>query len=242
MHTMRRLRVISLCVVSSIVMAACSSSPSPGALAGKSAGTVLRLALRDARAAGSMHFSIQTKGGVQQDAIGEISSQGGEAVMTSSNGVTRILVMGKTGYIESDAMDLQAGMGLSVTAAAANANKWITLTSAAAAFPQLANSVSFTSTLDEFTPGGKLSLAVSTIAGHTVGLIEGTGTATQAVTSYEVEMAVTTTSPVLPLAGGVRISANGKTVTQAAIFDQWGKRVTVKPPTGAVPLADIAPK
>src|SRR5271169_587884 len=113
MHTMRRLRVISLCVVSSIVMAACSSGPSPGALAGKSAGTVLRLALRDARAAGSMHFTIQTKGGVQQDAIGGTASQGGEVVTTSSNGVDRVLVTGKTGYIEADALALQAAMGLS---------------------------------------------------------------------------------------------------------------------------------
>jgi hypothetical protein len=242
MQPMRRLRVVSLCAMLSIGVAACSSGPSLGALSGKSAASALQLALRNARAAATVHFSIQTKGAVQQDSVGVAGPTAGETVITNSGGVDRILVTGDSGYIESDAPGLVATMGLTAASAQANANRWIAVSSADSTFPQLAESVSFASTLDEFTPGGTLSMAVTTIDGHTVGMIEGTGTAAEAVQSYDVEMAVTTTTPVLPIAGAVRISANGKTVTQTAVFGQWGAPVTVKPPTGAVQLSEIRPK
>ncbi len=238
----RPLRLLLLGVLGAVGVAACSSVPSLGVVAGKSPGAVLRLALRDARAQRFMHFSIQTKGGVQQDVVGATGPNVGTAVIDSASGTVRIVVQGSSGYIQSDAIGLEASLGLTSTSAAANASKWISLTPADEPFSQLQDSVSFSSTLDEFTPGGKLVLGATTIAGHTVALIQGTGTAQVGVTSYSVELAVTTSAPVLPIGGAVQITANRKTVTQTAVFSQWGKRVTVSAPTGAVPLVDVVPK
>jgi hypothetical protein len=237
----------SLLVIVAAVCAACGSSspsspssPSPGALSGKTAGAALRLALRDATTAGTVRVSVRTQGSaVSQSVVGEVGGDQGDVIVTTPTGVVHIIVTGGTGYLESDALPGLEALGVSSTAAAGYINKWISVTPGSAPYPSLAAAVSFTSTLDEFTPGGGLTLTEKVIAGRTVGFIEGTGSSDQTVQAYHVQMAVTTTAPVTPVGGIVSIQANGRSVTQTAVFSQWGRPLSITAPVGATPLDRI---
>jgi hypothetical protein len=188
-----------------------------------------------------MHFSIKTQAAGTQNVVGDATSQGGDVVVTNASSTVRILVTGGTGYIKTDGASLQSGLGLSSTVANTYANQWISLTPRDTQFSQLAASVSLSSTLAEFTPDVKhLRLTEKPIAGHPVGLIVGTGTAAVKVQSYDIQLAVTTQTPVLPIGGVVSVHANGKSVTQVALFTRWGKPVALKPPAKAIPLSTIA--
>ena len=228
--------------LSALALSACGSSgPPPDALSGKSPAQVLRLALADARKAATMRYTISTQSGsAKQSVAGDANADGGAVVVTNSTGVLRVIVIGDTAYIQSDAAGLQGALGVSSAVATANAGKWISVTSADPQFGDLATSTSFSSTLAEFTPGGNnLHLTERTVAKHRVGLIDGIGTSSVATQPYDIQMAVTTKSPVLPVAGAVTIQAGGKTATQIAVFAVWGKPLTLTAPPNATPLSVI---
>jgi hypothetical protein len=229
-------------VLAALVLTACgSSSPPPDALSGKSPTQVLRLALADARKAGTVRYTITTQSGsAKQIVTGDANTTGGAVVVTNSTGTLRVVVIGDTGYIQSDAPALQGALGVSSAVADANANKWISVTSADSQFSELATATSFTSTLAEFTPGGNaLHLTEKTVAGRRVGLINGVGKSSVAVQSYAIQLAVTTKRPVLPVAGAVTVQGNGKTATQIAVFAVWGKPLTLTAPANPIPLSAI---
>jgi hypothetical protein len=163
-------------------------------------------------------------------------------VVTSGSAVVKILVIGNDAWIESNSgAELAAALSLSSAVAGANADKWISLTSSDAPFSAMATATSFSSTLAEFTPGGStLGLSHKTVAKRRLDVIEGTGTAPSTAHPYDVEMAVTTTAPVLPVGGDTTLQGTGKTLTQIAVFSHWGSTVALKPPTGATPLAAIS--
>ena len=238
---LRRIGVPLLLLLLSALTACGTSSGPSDALAGKSAAQVLRLALHNAMAAGTMRYRITTQGSSQQSVAGDSSAKGGIVVVTNANGVVRIVVTGGMAYINSSASAaLQGVLGLSPAVAGANTNKWISLTPTDAQFNQLANAASFSSTLSEFTPGGsQLHLTDKTVAGHRVGLIDGSGTPVVAVQSYDIQLAVTTRSPVLPVGGAVSVQGNGLTTTQVALFALWGKPFPLKAPSNATPLSVI---
>ncbi len=236
-------------VMLTLAVSACgTSSPSPraqsatGVAAGKSAAAILALALHNATKAGTMSYNVATQtSGAIQTVIGAASTQGGEVIVTSSSGMVRILVTGSTGYIESNsAADLASALGMPSALAAANTNKWISLTSTDSQFSALATATSFSSTLAEFSPGGSnLRLTEKTVAKRGVDVIDGTGTAPGTVRSYDVQLAVTKKTPVLPVGGATTLQGNGKTLTQTAVFSQWGKPLPLKAPVGATPLGSI---
>jgi hypothetical protein len=239
---LRLIGVLVLMVLLSVLTSCGSSSPPPDALTGKSAAQVLELALHNAKAEGTMRYRITTQGsGSQQSVAGDASAKGGIVVVTNANGVVRIVVTGGIAYIDSNAsVALQGVLGLSPALAGANTNKWISLTPTDSQFGQLATAASFSSTLTEFTPGGsQLHLTEKTVAGKRVGLIDGTGTPVVALQSYDIQLAVTTRSPVLPVGGAVSAQGNGKTATQIALFALWGKPFPLTAPTNATPLSVI---
>lgn len=239
---------VATVVVLSLAASACGSShPAPQAQSGKaatheSATEILSLALRNATKAGTMSYNVTTESsGSTQTVIGAASPRGGEVIVTSSSGMVRILVTGSTAYIDSNsAGDLVSALGLSSALATANTNKWISLTSADTHFAPLATATSFSSTLAEFSPGGSnLRLTEKTVAGRRVDVIDGTGTAPMTVRPYDVELAVTMKTPVLPVGGSATLQGTGTTLTQIAVFSQWGKPLALKAPAGATPLGAI---
>lgn len=225
------------------VTSACSSGPpTPSAFAGKSASQILQVALHNAIRAGSLHYSVKTTGSAQQTVDGASGSQGGFEVVTSAEGEVHIEVIGTTGYIASPAEGLVATMGMTQSVAAANAGRWISMKSTDQPFSQLSQAVSFRSIIDEFTPDGPLHLVFTQIGGRTVGLVVGTGTASQAVKSYHVELAISASEPLLPVGGVLQITANGHTVTQTGVFAQWGKPIGLQVPPGPVPWDSLVPQ
>ena len=228
-----------------VLLAACTSSPpsppSAGALAGKTAAEVLGLALHNASRAATMRFRIVTTGaGIQQTVVGEAGPSGGDVIVTNPSETLHIVVSAGVGYIESDSTGLHAALGLPATVAFANANRWISLTKADSQYGLVANATSFATTLNEFTPrGSNLHLVVKRITGHNVGLITGVGLSDVAVQSFNIQLGVTTQTPVLPIAGTVSVQGNGKTSTQAGAFARWGQPVSVVAPSNAVPLSAI---
>ncbi len=169
--------------LSALALSACGSSgPPPDALSGKSPAQVLRLALADAQKAATMRYTITTQSGsAKQDVVGDANASGGAVVVTNSTGVLRVVVIGDTAYIQSDAAALQGALGASSAVATAYADKWISVSSADSQSRELAATTSFSSTLAEFTPGGNLRLTQRTVAKHRVGLIDGIGTSSAAV-------------------------------------------------------------
>ena len=91
--------------LSALALSACGSSgPPPDALSGKSPAEVLRLALADARKAATMRYTITTQSGsAKQSVAGDANADGGAVVVTNSTGVLRVVVIGDTAYIQSDA-------------------------------------------------------------------------------------------------------------------------------------------
>jgi hypothetical protein len=246
MHTpflkMPAARFIALAVLALAASACGSSGPTHNGSAQSSASGVLRTALHDATKAGSMRFTITTQSnGATQSVAGDTSTKGGAVVVTSASGVVHILVDGSNGYIESNSSAaLGSALGLSASLASANVNKWISVTPADAPFDALQTATSFSSTLAEFTPGGShLRLTHRTVAKHGVQDIDGTGTAVQAVGSYDIQIVLTQTKPVLPIGGGVTVKGNGKTVTQIALFAKWGGPLPLAPPSNATPFSQI---
>jgi len=236
----RLIGVVRLALYALALSACGSSGPPPDALSGKSPAEVLRLALADARKAATLRYTITTQSGsAKQSVAGDANADGGAVVVTNSTGVLRVVVIGDTGYIQSDAAALQGALGVSSAVATANAGKWISVTSADSQFGDLATATSFSSTLAEFTPGGNLHMTEQTVAKHRVGLIDGIGKSSVAVQSYNIQMAVTTKAPVLPVAGAVTVQGNGKTATQIAVFAVWGKPLTLTAPANATPLSTL---
>ena len=237
-----RLTAMVASALSALVLTACGSSgPPPDALSGKSPSVVLGQALANARKAATVRYTITTQSGsAKQSVAGDANANGGAVVVTNSTGMIRLVVIGTMAYIQSDAPALQGALGLSSTVANANANKWISVTSADSQFSELAAATTLPSILTEFTPGGSnLRLTERTVAGHRVGLINGVGKSSVAVQSYAIQMAVTTQRPVLPVAGAVTVQGNGKTATQIAVFAEWGKPLTLTAPSNATPLSTI---
>jgi hypothetical protein len=237
----RFLALIALALAPVVVAACGSSGPTLGSLSGMTAHQALQLALHNAHQAKTVSFSVKTQAaGFQQSVQGDTGPAGGDVTVTSPAGVVRIIVVGGMGYLESDAGGLQAALGLSSTAATAGADKWIAIPPVSPHYADLTRATSFDSTLSEFTPSGTLRLTDTNIAGRSVGLIEGAGTATVQVQSYDVQMALTTQKPILPIGGGVTVKANGNTSMQAAVFSLWGRSLSLSPPPGAISLASIA--
>ena len=239
-------RLVALVMVGVLALGttACGSSNSPAdALAGKSASQVLELALDNATKAGTMGYTITTQSGTgKQSVAGNASAKGGDVLVTNPDGVLHLVVIGATAYVKSDAAVLQSVLSLPAAAASGNADKWISVTSKETQFGPLAAATSFSSTLAEFTPGGaSLRLTGGTVAGHHVGLIDGTGPSAVSAQTYDIQLVVTTKAPVLPIGGGVTVQGNGKKATQVAVFALWGKPLTLQAPTGATPLSAIAP-
>jgi hypothetical protein len=243
-HVIQPNRVLAIVAlaVTSLVGAACGSSgPTLGSLSGLTAQQALQLALHNARQAKTLSFTVKTQAtGFQQSVQGDAGPAGGDVTVTSPAGVLRIIVVGGMGYVESDVGGLEAALGLSSTAAGAGADKWIAIPPASPHYADLTRATSLDSTLGEFTPGGTLELTDTNIAGRSVGLIEGIGTATVKVQSYQVQMAVSTQKPILPIGGGVTVKANGNTSMQAAVFSLWGRTLNLSAPAGAIPLASIS--
>ncbi|HTZ09735.1 MAG TPA: hypothetical protein VMB72_11710 [Acidimicrobiales bacterium] len=241
----RWLAVVTAMITVASATAACGSNgqgPTPSAFAGQSASDILHLALRNAMRADDVVFSIKTSGATQQTVDGATGAAGGYEVVSSPEGQVHIEVIGPTAYIASPAEGLVATMGMTQAVAEANAGRWISVKSSDQPFPQLSQALSFKSLLDEFTPGGTLHLSFTKFGARTVGLVIGSGTAAQAVKSFHVELAVSATTPELPVGAVLQISANGNTVTQTAVFAQWGKPVTLETPPGAVTWDSVVPQ
>jgi hypothetical protein len=234
--------------VLTLVASACGSSkPAASSVTsadtGKSASAILALALGNARKAGTMSYTTTTQqSGATQTVVGLANAHGGELVLTSGTGVVKILVIGNDAWIESNSgAYLASALSLSAAVGSANADKWISLTSSDPQFSALATATSFSSTLAEFTPGGStLGLSHKTVSKRRLDVIDGTGTAPGAAKPYDVQLAVTSAAPVLPVGGATTLQGNGKTLTQIAVFSHWGQTVSLKPPTGATPLPTIS--
>src|ERR1700730_15221297 len=97
---MRGRRLIVVAAVALVSSGCGSSNPSPGVLSGQTATEALRLALRNATAAATVRFRIETRGNaIHQTVVGEAGAQGGVVTVTNTTGVVRIVVSRGIGYI-----------------------------------------------------------------------------------------------------------------------------------------------
>ena len=202
---------------------------------------ILHRALDDAARAATVQFQVQTReAGINQHVGGVVGPHEGMVTISSSTGQSQIIVKGGVAYIESDGPGLQVALGVSGSAASTLSGKWVAVHTGETPYDQLTAAASLTSTLAEFTPGGATARdTTQTISGHSVVLILGSGTGSSPVQAYTVQMAVTAQSVPLPIAGVVTIKGNGKTATQQADFERWGRRIHVNAPTTSITFSTV---
>ena len=188
-----------------------------------------------------MQFEVQTKqAGVNQRVGGALGPHEGIVTISSTTGQSQIIVKDGVAYIESNGPELQVALGVSASVASTLSGKWVAVHAGEAPYNQLTAATSLTSTLAEFTPGGpQLRDTAQSVSGHSVILLLGSGTGSSPVQTYSVQMAVTAQAVPLPVVGVVTIRGNGKTATQQADFEGWGRPVRIDAPATSIAFSTV---
>jgi hypothetical protein len=245
----RRLGItfVALAAALGITASACSSSPTEGALAGKSATAILSLSVTAYHHQKSVHFATTTVAGKDKTVLIGASSEPAaiETVQTGS-GVALLdaVLSGETGYVRGPANLLEQTFGLSSATATAYAGKWISLEKGDTGYSTVVQSLSPSAAIENFVPqepnlkvGG-----VSQFAGQTAVAVEGSPTGqAPAGGGAGVTMFVSTSAPYLPLGATLTVdNANGSNAERvAAVYGKWNENVDPTVPKDATPLSTL---
>jgi hypothetical protein len=229
------------------VAAACSSTPTEGALQGKSPTAIVSTSIVAFHHQKSFHFVTKTVTDSSSTVqIGDIS--GAAAVETIQSGnvpVLQSVLAAKTVYIRAGASFLQNTFSLPASAAAAHAGMWISLDHGDGPYASVVSSLSATSAIQVFVPEEPdLRVGGATkFAGQDVVAIEGSpsGTLTPGTNAVDT-LFVSTTSPYLPVAATLVItSLSGKVLQrEASVFGKWNDTIKYTVPKSTTPFASIA--
>lgn len=205
------------------------------------ASQLLATALNAAQKSGSLHFVAKTTvNGTTETLGGEVSAATAGETLTSSSPL-QVELIGGLIYVTGNAQTLEQALQISAAQAEPYAGKWIVVQSSDAPFQVLAQDLTISSTIDEFTPARKgLKIGkVRQIGSVKAVPITGSGTNSPKGTSSSVTLFVSPKSPHIPV-GGSRTEAN-KTdrLSEVAVFKDWGAKVVLAAPTGAIPFSTV---
>jgi hypothetical protein len=229
------MRAVSRSRICAIALAAAAALSAGSASAhGLSGGPATRLAA--SLAAGehqrSVHYvSYASSSSVSVTMVGDAGRTAGIQRITYSkggkSGHVTVIVVADTAYIRGDAFTLTSYMGLSPSAAAKSAGKWLTLTHHQAGYATVAAGVRLSSALDEL----KLKPPIAAVAPSRLGGVPVIGLRSTHVVSGR---PVTSTVYVrrsgapLPVEAVARRGAQRMTVT----FSHWNEPLNLAAPTG----------
>jgi len=213
-----------------------------------------------ADAKGSVHC-VTTNCGLVATCVTDSAAGRGEQVVTStSEGNATFVILPDMAYFKADAQYLSTWLKYSAKSASTYAGQWISVPSANGLYAQIAspditNSVSvpapitfeslFANMLPVATPATPLAFTKkTTFDGKKVVGVSGSvatgafGTGTQVV--Y-----ISTASPYLPVGGTETVTGffpggtPEATGTFTSTYSEWGKPVSVSPPTSTIPISSV---
>jgi hypothetical protein len=210
-----------------------------------SASTLLKDAEGAASRAGTMSFSDNsTAGKVTQSLVGTLSAPtAAESLSTSGQVDLQVELVGTIIYVRAGSQVLEGPLGLPAAAATANAGKWISVQPTDSAFSTLSAQLTLASELDTYVPVSDLHMGKEvTLAKQKAVPISGrpSSTAAQGAKSGSVALFVSVKAPYLPIGGSLVLAKKGSPeLKEVAVFGNWGKKVAVTAPTGAVGYSSL---
>jgi hypothetical protein len=221
-------------------------APAAAASRSRSPSRLLAQVDKAVQKAGSMTFSDRsTSGKVVETYSGAASGSAAAESLTSTGAAPlQVVLSGGTIYLRSGSTVLESALGLSATAATAEAGKWIALQTGDAPYESLAGQLTVASELNAYIPASHLRIGkVVTVAKQRVIPVYGypSASAANGATAGSAALFLSTKSPYLPVAGSLVLAKAGADERkEVAVFTHWGKPFTVTVPTGAVPYASLA--
>jgi hypothetical protein len=212
-----------------------------GASQPTSAGALLTQSLDAAQASGSVHFVDKTKvNGSVQTLEGAVSAPtSGEEL--SGSAPLDIELISDNVYVEGSTGALVQALAISAAQAAPYGGKWIDVHPSDAPFQLLVTDLTLNATLTDFTPqarGLKLG-SVQRVGKIKVIPVEGTPSDLPKGSSGSVALLVSTKAPHLPIGGTLVVANKTGRLTEAAIFNSWGAKVQLTPPSSSVPFSSL---
>lgn len=198
---------------------------------------LLKMALSDAKARGSVHEStVEVAGSRRVTFSDDVANDSGRQNITVSGGVSaHVLVIGKTAYISGNQAALIRYFGFPRADATVIGDRWISLTSTSPGYATVASDATLPSALgDDFTANGKLTeLGATKMDGVSVvglrAVLPPSFGAKGTMTIY-----VTRSSHPLPVVAILKASHAGKTVSSMSSLSDWGEPVSVRRPADVI--------
>jgi hypothetical protein len=191
--------------------------------------------------AGSMHFVDKTTvNGTSETLEGAISAPTAGETLTSTAPL-QVELIGGSIYVIGNAQALEQSLEITATQAQPYVNKWILVETSDAPFQLLAQNLTIGSTINVFTPGQKgLKIGkMQKLGGMKALPITGIAINAPKGTSSSATLFVSPKAPHLPLGGSlVLVNKSGK-LSEVAVFNDWGSKVNLTAPTGAIPFSTI---
>ena len=213
-----------------------------------SASQLLRTALADATASGSVHeASTEVLGSRRATFSDDVATGSGRQDITVSGGIhAHVRVTGQTAYISGDAHTLAKYFGLSPAAARFVGTRWVSIPSSSADYATVAEDATLSSALGEITPSGPLTFQATTkidgedVIGIRGGLPSslsqiGAGTVSGTATVY-----LTRSSRPLPVYAALTASsAAAGTATFTSTLTGWAERGSTTAPARSIPIGRL---
>ena len=208
--------------------------------ASQTAAGLLNSALHDAAARGSVH---ETESGGPTGhpptltGSSDITNTGGtEVVHIARLGDADVMLIGSQAYLRSTRAALTQLYKFPATAAGQAAGRWVSFArSTSSNFLNLVDGLTLPSALYDVTPQGALTQTAPTkIDGQAVIGIRGKAPASYGFPTLTLYVSRSASPvPVAASYGGVKGTTAGDS------FSRWGERVTLTPPTGAIPRTSL---
>lgn len=220
------------------------------AATGSSAASVWARALGAAKAQQSVHYvEVSTGDGLRVTITGDVNRVEGTQKITvratsgarsADSGSATITLVGGTAYVKGDAGGLEWSLGMPHSVGDLVSGRWISVTRAAPShmFATTAAELTMASVISNFDMKGPYSFGAATRrSGVRVlgvrGYLSGTGKK-KVVQTFEVRA----TRPLLPASSSVS-SSQTRHGAMTAVYSHWGEPVTVRAPTGAIPIEHL---
>jgi hypothetical protein len=238
-------RIVPLALGSLVLLAAACGSSGGGtsdALAHKTPKEVLASALAAAKTSGSFHYELTATGSTSsQSIVGDASATEGRQVISEGTLKIQAELIGKVVYIEGNSGGLENEMGFSSSEASTYAGKWIAISPTDSPYSSITETVTLPDALTELEPEGHLTLtSATTRSGRpAVGVRGGLPNTSSASVKGSVVIYVSTASPTVALAFSGQATSSGVKETDKGTFTNWGKRLNLTAPTGAVAFSSL---
>jgi hypothetical protein len=202
---------------------------------------MLASSLSASQVRGSVQFVDRTTVGSDVQTLdGAISAPTAGETLTGAGTPLVVELISSTVYVNGSASALESALQITAAQATPVANKWIAVATTDAPFQSLTGALTLSSTLTEFTPTKQIhfgkqtkvgKLKVIPIIGRPSNLVKGA--------SGSAALLVSAKAPHLPV-GGTLVLAQGKQrLHEVAVFSNWGAKVSLTAPAGAVPFSSV---